>query len=34
MLSYYLGNRADNIVQGGIGLLAPALMGIEEEEIQ
>jgi hypothetical protein len=34
MLSYYLGNKADNIVQGGIGLLAPALMGIEEEEIQ
>ena len=34
MLSYYLGNRADNIVQGGIGLLDPEVMGIEEEEIQ
>ena len=34
MLSYYLGNRADNIVQGGIGILAPTLMNGKEQEIQ
>ena len=31
MLAYYLGNRADNIVQGGVALLAPAFMGGDDE---
>ena len=32
LLSYYLGNRADNVAQAGIALAAPGLMGIEDEQ--
>lgn len=32
LLSYYLGNRADNVAQAGIALAAPGLLGIEDEQ--
>ena len=32
MLSYYLGNRADNIAQAGIGIAAPLFLGEDDEQ--